>query len=408
MWREFLKPSAHPEFAFVCACIGWPPSPSHLARVRAAADTVDADMLVRVARRHDVATQVADVMRQAGLDVPPRLDRIAQRRRRQALKQVAATIDLRDRFAVVDIPLLVLKGVALSQRLYASPVLRGAADIDLVVPRDTVERAWSVLRDAGYTMLIPSRPLTGEVLRTFLWAAKDSQHRHPTTGVVIELHWRLSDDLADPVPPAAHRWLAIALGPNATVRTLGDDDLFVYLCTHGAAHLWARLKWLADIAVLIRRSGDGGARYWRIARRAGAARPAASAFMLAEELLGTPLPPGFHVPRSWRLMLLNRLALRVVTAGGGATELAATPYRGWAEIIAKLLIAPRWRNRIATLRRLAISGEDVGELAFPRGFAFLYPLVRIPRMIVRRRRRAERRKSRRETVAADAHAKHLQ
>jgi len=95
-------------------------------------------------------------------------------------------------------------------------------------------------------------------------------------------------------------------------------------------------------------------------------------------------------------------------AGGGATELAATPYRGWAEIVAKLLIAPGWRNRIATLRRMAISGEDVGELAFPRSFAFLYPLVRIPRMIVRRHRRARRRKSRRDTAARDAHAKHSQ
>ncbi len=403
-----MKPSAHPAFAFVRACIGWPPSSAHVARIRAAAETVDGDMLVRVARRHDVATQVANVMRQAGLDVPPRLDRIAQRRRRQALKQVAATIDLQHRFAVADIPLLVLKGVALSQRLYASPVLRGAADIDLVVPRDTVERAWSLLRDAGYTMLIPSRPLTGDALRTFLWAAKDSQHRHPTTGVVIELHWRLSDDLADPTPPAAHRWQAISLGTNATIWTLGDDDLFVYLCTHGAAHLWARLKWLADIAVLIRQSDDGGARYCTLAQQAGATRAAASAFMLADRLLGTPPPASFRPPRSWRLKLLNHLALRVLLAGDGAKELAATPYRGWAEIIAKLLIAPRWRNRIATLRRLAISGEDVGDLALPRGFAFLYPLVRIPRMIVRRHRRAQRRKSRRNMATADAHAKHSQ
>ena len=33
--------------------------------------------------------------------------------------------------------------------------------------------------------------------------------------------------------------------------TLGADDLFAYLCAHGAYHAWFRLKWLADIGALL-------------------------------------------------------------------------------------------------------------------------------------------------------------
>ncbi|MEG3164436.1 nucleotidyltransferase family protein [Sphingomonas sp. PB2P19] len=208
------------------------------------------------------------------------------------------------------------------------------------------------------------------------------------------MHWRVSDDLADAALPGEHRWQAIGVNATVRLRMLGDDDLFVYLCTHGAAHLWARLKWLADIAALIGGSADGGVRYWAVARGAGAERSAASAMILANRLLGTPLPDGFVAPRSWRLRMLNHLALRVMLAGGGATELAATPYRGWAEIAAKALIATRWRNRVAILRRLAVSGEDVGQLGLRGGLRVLYPLVRIPLMIGRRTARRKRRTGR--------------
>lgn len=390
------RPAPGAAFQLICACVRWPPSPSRAAAIRnAAATEIDPDLLARVARRHDVAIPVAAALRDADVAVPARLDRIAARRRLQALEQVGATIALDGRFAAAAIPVLVMKGVALSQRLYGSALMRGAADIDLAVRIDDVERAWGVMHDAGYAMRIPRQALSGGALRTFLWAAKDSLHRHAATGTIVELHWRVSDDLSKVALPSEDRWQAIRVSATAQLRMLGDDDLFAYLCTHGAAHLWARLKWLADIAALVGGTADGGARYWASARAAGAERPAASALMLANRLLGTALPDGFVAPRSWRLRLLNRLALRVMLAGDGATELAATPYRGWAEIVAKALVAPRWRNHTAILRRVAVSGEDVGELGLKGGLRLLYPLVRIPLMVRRRAARQKRRRTNR-------------
>ena len=34
---------------------------------------------------------------------------------------------------------------------------------------------------------------------------------------------------------------------DGSLRTLGDKELFAYLCVHGASHCWFRLKWLADL-----------------------------------------------------------------------------------------------------------------------------------------------------------------
>lgn len=57
---------------------------------------------------------------------------------------------------------------------------------------------------------------------------------------------------------------------------------------------------------------------------------------------------------------------------------------------AKALVATGARQRLTVLRRLAVAGEDVAQLALPAGLGFLYPLVRIPMLIARRRQRRQR------------------
>lgn len=376
------------EFALVCACAQWPPSPARGARVGHALDTAfDGETLSRVAIRHGVAGLVADGLHAAGAKVPDRLRRTARRRGLTAVRQAGEALRLQRALADAGIPVLFVKGAALAKRAYGLLGLRSAFDIDLVVAPTAVERAWRVLEEAGYARTIPRRALSSAGLRLFQWAAKDSLHRHHDMGFVVELHWRLSDDLVDPNPPPRECWQEVEVAPGRTLATLGDEHMFVYLSVHGAAHAWARLKWLADIGALITASEDGGTRLWDAARCAGLARPAASGLLLAHELLGTPLPPGFVAPRSFRLRLLNWLALGTLTAGGGARDLANTRYRGWVEFAAKLLIAPRWSNAFSVLRRILISAEDVGKVPLPPQLFFLYSVLRIPLLIVRRVRR---------------------
>ncbi len=347
----------------------------------------DPAMLVRVARRHGVIGLVVEGLRSAAIEPPEPLARIARRRGIAALRQAEEALRLEPLFVAAGVPLLILKGTPLAKRAYGGIGIREAVDIDLAVARTDVDRAWQVMREAGYRAETPRKPLKGFALKMFLWAAKDSLHRHPDHDIAVELHWRLSDDLRDPKPPSPEHWQRIGLYAGRSLATLGEDDLFVYLCVHGAAHGWARLKWLADIAALVSQSADGGTAYWQAARRAEAETAAASALMLAHRLLALPLPAGFRPPASRRLRLLNRLALAIMSAGGGARDLAASPYRGWAELTAKLLVSPGPRNRRAVLRRLLVSGEDVGMLALPAILALAYPLLRIPMWGMRRLRR---------------------
>jgi len=171
------------------------------------------------------------------------------------------------------------------------------------------------------------------------------------------------------------------------LRTLGDDAVFAYLCVHGAGHLWARLKWLADVATLVRTAPDHGAAWWTAAQARGDVRAVASGLLLAHEFLALPFPPGFAPPRSVRLRVLVALARRVLRAGDGTRELATTRWRGWAEFAARLLVAPDGRGRARVISRLLVSGDDIAEVPLPSLLSPLYVVLRIPLLLRRRRTR---------------------
>lgn len=352
------------------------------------APVIDGAAVTRVAVRHGLAAVVVERLRETGAPVPARLEAQSARRARATLHQLEESLALDDAFRAAGVPLLFLKGVTLAARLNHGRVgLRPSVDIDVAVARKDVERAWEILTSMGYRTLSPARPLPTSARRLFRWASKDSVHQRPGSAHAVELHWRLSDDLADPSPPPQPLWRRQVVTPGRSLAMLPDETLFAYLCTHGAVHCWARLKWLADIVTLVEKSDDGGAGYWLSARMQRAAVPAASALLLAQRLCGLPLPPGFMRPRSLRLHILEALSLRILTAQGGAFDLGAARLGGWAEFTAKLLVAPNLRSVASLLRSLLISAEDVGRLPLPRWAVGLYPLLRLPLLLMRRRKR---------------------
>lgn len=368
-------------FDVVCACLapGAEPLPD--------AGAIDPALLAQVARRHQVSALVAARLDAAGQAVPERLRAQAKAARQRALRQLGFALGLIEALEQAGITAALIKGVALSQRAFGSPLLRGAVDIDLLVRTQDVAAAWEVLTRQGLVSIMPPIPMAGARLALFCRARKDSVHKHSTSGHTVELHWRLSDDMAAPGMPPDNTLDTIMLAPGRSVRVLDDKTLFLYLCMHGAAHGWARIKWLADVAALLHHSPDGGAALWAHAAGAGGRIAAGSAVVLAQELFGLTPPPGFVAPRGVRIGILLWMACRIMRAGGGARELEATPWRGWAEMLAKMLVAANWRSRLAVLRRVALAGEDIAQVPLPRGLFWLYPALRVPLLV---RRRAER------------------
>jgi hypothetical protein len=84
-------------------------------------------------------------------------------------------------------------------------------------------------------------------LRVVIPLRKDFGFVHESTGVRIELHWRLflSPHTAteDSIIEASR---VVPSTGSEGLRTLGEENFFAHLCMRGALHWLYRLKWLAD------------------------------------------------------------------------------------------------------------------------------------------------------------------
>jgi hypothetical protein len=137
---------------------------------------------------------------------------------------------------------------------------------------------------------------------------------------------------------------------GAPVRELPDIALLPTLCDHGAQHQWFCLKWLADVALLLRaipQSETDALR--RLAGTLDLERPLAQAALLVNRLYGVPFPPGVADP------LAGWLADRALCALLGAERDHFASEAGWGWF-GNRRYESRLRKRVPLSRTLARYG----------------------------------------------------
>src|SRR5262249_32806700 len=108
-------------------------------------------------------------------------------------------------------------------------------------------------------------------------------------GLFVELHTRLADNRAlVPELTVSSPTRQVEITAGRSVSTLAADELFSYLCVHGASSLWFRLKWITDLAALL--SACPATEIERLYSRSqelGAGRAADQALLLAHHFYRT-------------------------------------------------------------------------------------------------------------------------
>jgi hypothetical protein len=317
-----------PEFALAAACCRWPPSVERDAAVGRAAEGIDWPLFARVAKRHRVEALVWTALRRVKIEMPSEiseaLSNAASAIAAQNLELTAASVRLKRAFDAGGIPILFLKGISLGQLAFDDIGLKAGWDIDLLVdPRD-LETAAAILGQEGYQLSLPFLPsFRPEYLAFWHSRAKESVWRN-ARGVHVELHTRLADNraLIPNLDCSSPRQGVAVLGH--CLPTLRTEELFAYLCVHGASSSWFRLKWIADFAALISSCEASEIdRLYRTSQRLGAGRPAAQALLLASFLFGTKVSA--NLARELRSDRVNRWlfsgALQNLAGRSVATEL---------------------------------------------------------------------------------------
>jgi hypothetical protein len=145
--------------------------------------------------------------------------------------------------------LTVVKGPALSMLLFGNVGTRQYNDLDIHIPRDVFLEVLDRFLKMEYRILYPSIR-KGFPFRYYFRHKTDVGLYHPVTGVYVELHCGFNSRKLLPAPYEqdlfGHMHGIGIMG--RTIFTLQPDAHFVYLCIHGARHLYFRLFWLKDIA----------------------------------------------------------------------------------------------------------------------------------------------------------------
>ncbi|MFN0160567.1 MAG: nucleotidyltransferase family protein [Burkholderiales bacterium] len=181
---------------------------------------------------------------------------------------------------------IVLKGPALARTVYGNR-MRCFTDIDFLVAPDRRGRSLAILAELGYTF---------DPHATAPPATYDRHHFHycllGASGVLIELHWDLSEPL-DYVRMAAHAWPArsrhAAIGEVA-MQIPGPVDHLLLVAKQALDTSFADLRRIVDAAMLIRAGAADEPGVARSACAAGLATPLWILLRASRSIAGVAAP----------------------------------------------------------------------------------------------------------------------
>jgi hypothetical protein len=375
------------EFLLAAACSVWPPSDRRSDAIReVAAGPLEWDRFLRVAQRHWVLGLAHQGLTEARVAIPPEIRREIGARAatmvRENLAMAAEALRLQRLFDAAHVPVLFVKGSSLAMLAYGNLGLRSCQDIDLLVPREALPVATELVARAGYRRFDPPPGISDTQLRQLLPLRRDFGFIHQTTGLPIEVHWQLFGNphaMAEDSIMAASR--DVLLNDTAGLHTLGDEDLFAYLCMHGAIHWWNRLKWLADVnALLASATEDRIERLVRAAEVRGTGRAAAQALLLCQQVLGATVPARLMATlgKTTTVRWLQATALSAMTTGQGEHDPHETRFGTTRGSLSSLLLSRSWHYKLKELSLHLNNQTDMLTMPLPERLRFLYPLLRLP------------------------------
>jgi hypothetical protein len=384
-------PALTPEFQLLAACSWLAPAPLSSFQAgqiqQATARLTNWQAFLELVSRHRVAAPVATNLRRHAPRVMPDEWRLALAKQELracegALRHAGELARLGRVLSQNGIAVLPLKGALLSLRLFGDIGMRDVRDIDLLVQPVDLWRADQLLRDAGYVCTYPNFALTPHMRDAALRVAHHFTYAQNTTGLLVELHWRLNHWTADLMTQlweqcGQRQWM------GTQWKDLTTEQLLALLCDHGARHKWSSIKWLADISGLLARTpAEGWQSVLAVASQFDVERSLAQAALLSRWLFSIPLPP----PLS-ELIARERAASRLA-ATAALSMLSANPHLIHSKnplirlpqlLLEFLLYNNKLHKKTSTaseINQLAVCLEDFRGAPIPDRLFFLYYLRR--------------------------------
>lgn len=212
-----------------------------------------------------------------------------------------------------NVPVILLKGAALAQRVYGNIALRPMGDIDLLVPTGMMPRIEDALAELGYLILHRADPL----LRHATFTRTDrgvTLHLEVHQHIVSSPHYRA----AIPEEWLWQRPIELSIG-NVPGLMLSPEATTVHCCLHYLDHISIEggLLWLWDIVEVARNLPVDWQSMADISAAFRIALPVRAILLKCRELLGLAVPehalstilslqPGFAERKAYQFCLSPR------------------------------------------------------------------------------------------------------
>ena len=153
------------------------------------------------------------------------------------------------------------KGPLIASELYGGIECRAYNDLDLFLETNDIQKAISLLEEAGYKLLTN---IDTHSLSSYLKAESELSLEAPN-GVTVELHWKRFYDFEQFANTKNSSLLPLKEYKLADreIFSFSPEDLLCTLMLHGAKHLWSSPIWILDLALLIEHSNNIDLNYVR-------------------------------------------------------------------------------------------------------------------------------------------------
>lgn len=298
-------PTIRPEHELLLCCARTELDAGRADRVKELArDELDWDYLLRAARRHQIRPLLYRHLNATCPEAVPeaRLSQLRDgfqetaRRNLHVTAELSRMMKLFEAHGVAAVP---FKGPLLTTSVYGNLAFREFGDLDILIDERDVAKAMELALSQGYRPNSDETvgPLTGRRTRAQLAALLASDCEYAVVRnedrLLLEIHWRF---VPRKFPFSLNSKLLRGRLQKTSVagrefQTLSAEDLLLVVCVHSAKHLWVRLKWVCDVAELVRVHSDMD---WLEligqATRLGSQRMLFLGLFLAKTLLGASIP----------------------------------------------------------------------------------------------------------------------
>jgi len=316
-----------------------------------------------------------------------------------SLLLTAELFKLLDLFAGHGINAIPFKGPVLAASVYKDLSLRPFSDVDVLVNREDLPKAGGLLASLGYCQLTVDNAVADpEDVAYFEPNFYVFGHQHH--GARVDLQWRVTDryfsfSLEEDYGRGG---LVPVMVAGRSVLTFAPMDLLLILCAHGTKHQWQEIKWICDVAELLRTEKEkiDWRKLQQEASRQGVRRILNLGLFLAHDLLGAELPVEVSktVERDFGGgSVVSRIVSKLFTE-------SIEPFGDFELILFYLRMMDQWQDRVRfcsshlsqCLRHAATPTSKDRELVpLPAPFSFLSYFFRPLRLTIRYLRFALRR-----------------